>query len=193
MLGSRVLLDGWPHGALTGVSAPRQLIVYHIAHLFCRFSAQQCSAHTPNSFLGRRLCQGVTRLRSISAWFTTVRDRGCRPHEAGLAPHLLSEGSMVLDLAAWLFKHCISILWLLTETLSGPTFVPPAVSECVHVMPPAKSLIISVDMTRKGAMVDSVIAVCCMTYRLDFFNGLGKSLLLMYNLLLILNAVRGAC
>lgn len=60
-------------------------------------------------------------------------------------------------------------------------------------MPPAEALIISVDMTRKGVMVDSVIAVCCLTCRLGwfFFNGLGRGLLLMYNLLLILLTLKG--
>ena len=72
-----------------------------------------------------------------------------------------------------------------------PHFCSAAVSECVHVMPPAEALIISVDMTRKGAMVDSVIAVCCLTCRLGCFNGLGRSLLLMYNLLLILLTLKG--
>lgn len=50
-----------------------------------------------------------------------------------------------------------------------PHFCSAAVSECVHVMPPAEALIISVDTTRKGAMVDSVIAVCCLTCRLGCF------------------------
>lgn len=73
-----------------------------------------------------------------------------------------------------------------------PHFCSAAVSECVGVMPPAEALIISVDMTRKGAMVDSVIAVCRLTCRLGcFFNGLGRSLLLMYNLLLILLTLKG--
>lgn len=42
-------------------------------------------------------------------------------------------------------------------------------------------------------MVDSVIAVCCLTCRLGwvFFNGLGRSLLLMYNLLFILATLKG--
>lgn len=135
---------GSHHQALTGVSAP---LVTHcltrcssplLPHSNCRLYEQQCRVRRPNGVLGRRLCQGVTRQCSISAWFTTTRDRGCRPHDGGLAQHPLSEGSMVLDLAAWLFKHCISIIWHLTETLSCLAFVPPAVSECVHVMPPAE-------------------------------------------------------
>lgn len=50
-----------------------------------------------------------------------------------------------------------------------PRVCSAAVSKCVHVMPPAEALIISVDMTRKGAIVDSVIAVCCLTRRLGCF------------------------
>ena len=129
MLGSRVF-DGWPHRASwRGSRHPgsllfNTLLISFIPHQ-CRFHAQQCRAHRPNSGPGRRLCQGVSRQRSVSAWFTTGHDRGCRPHEGGLAQHLLSEGTAVLDLAAWLFNDCISILWRLTGTLSGPTFVPP--------------------------------------------------------------------
>lgn len=40
-----------------------------------------------------------------------------------------------------------------------PHFRSAAVSECVHVMPPAEALIISVDMTRKGAML---LCYCCL-------------------------------
>lgn len=50
-----------------------------------------------------------------------------------------------------------------------PHFCSAAVSECVHVMPPAKALIVSVDARRKGARVDSVIAVYCLTCRLGRF------------------------
>lgn len=91
----------------------------------CRFHAQQCRARRPNGGPGRRNCLGVSRQGSVSAWFATGHDRGCRPHEGGLAPHPLSEGAMLLDLAAWLFNDCISILWHLTGTLSGPASVPP--------------------------------------------------------------------
>lgn len=66
-----------------------------------------------------------------------------------------------------------------------------AVSECVGVTAPAKALIISADIMRKGAMANSVAAVCCLTCRLECFNGLGRSLLLMYNLLLILLTLKG--
>lgn len=94
---------------------------------------------------------------------------------------------------------CMAIQWLYFYSLAldrdaqWPHFSSAAVSECVRVMPPAEALIISVDMTRKGAMVDSVIAVCCPTCRLGrfFFNGLGRGLLLMYNLLLILLTLKG--
>lgn len=50
-----------------------------------------------------------------------------------------------------------------------PHFCSAAVSECVRVMPWAEASIVSVDMMRKGARVDSVIAVCCLTCRLGCF------------------------
>lgn len=58
---------------------------------------------------------------------------------------------------------------LLDRDAQWPHFCSAAVSECVRVMPPAEALIISVDMMRKGVMVNSVIAVCCLTCRLRCF------------------------
>lgn len=58
---------------------------------------------------------------------------------------------------------------VLDRDAQWPRFCSDAVSECVRVVPPAEALIISADMTRKGATVDSVIAVCCLTCRLGCF------------------------
>lgn len=50
-----------------------------------------------------------------------------------------------------------------------PHFCSTTVSKCFGVMSPAGALIISTDMTSKGVMLDSVIAVGCLTCRLGCF------------------------
>lgn len=183
------LCDGWPHWALTGVSTPRQLIVYHIAHLFyssrCRFYAQQHSTHTQQCRGTHALsgCHSPTQHLSMvhhCAW------QGMQTTWRGISTTPIVWGQYGAGFGCMAIEALYFYSLALDRDAERPHFCSPAVSECVHVMPPAKSLIISVDMTRKGVMVDSVIAVCCTTCRLDlFFNGLGRCLLLMYNLLLI--------
>lgn len=76
---------------------------------------------------------------------------------------------MLLDLAAWLFNDCISILRHLTGTLSGPAFVPLQYQNVLVSWPQPRPLLSCADMTRKGAAVDAVIAVGCLTRRLACF------------------------
>lgn len=133
-------------------------------------------------------CQPPTQLLSMvqqQAW------QGMQTPWRGLAAHPLSEGTVVLDLAAWLFNDCISILWHLTGTLSGPTFVPLQYQN-VSVSCPQPGPLLSLltwwgkvrwEICYCSLLPDPQVSV--------FFNGLGGSLLLMYNLLLILLTLKG--
>lgn len=128
MLGSRVLMGGHTELLDEGLGTHAGYCLTHCSSLLFPPMQIPCTAVRSTQSQqcpGRCLCHGVSRLHGVSAWFTTGHDRGCRPHEVGLAPHLLSEGTVLLDLAASLFNNCISILWHLTGTLSGPAFVPP--------------------------------------------------------------------
>ena len=74
-----------------------------------------------------------------------------------------------------------------------PHVCSAAASECVRVAPRAEALFVPVDVMRKGAGGGSVVAVCCLTCRLGCSNGLGRCLLLMFNLLLVVFRLKGAC
>lgn len=95
--------------------------------------------------------------------------------------------TVVLDLAPRLFNDCISILWRLTGTLRGPAFVwlqyQNVLMSCPQLRPSLSLL------TRRGKVRWYTFCYCRLMPDLQvrlFFNGSGRYLLLMYNLLWIL-------
>lgn len=165
--------DGWPHWATwRGSQHPGSLLFNTLLISFIPFNADSMhsSAEHTGPTVARTLplstCQSPAQhLSMVHRWAW----QGMQTPWRGISTTPIVWGHSGAEFG------CKSIQWLYFYSLAldrdaqWPRFCSAAVSECVHVMPPAEALIISVDMTRKGAMVDSVIAVCCLTCRLGCF------------------------
>lgn len=162
---------------LTGVSGPRELIVQqHRSSLFFpRMQIPRTAVHRMQAqrraldaaFVEVSPSNGASQHGSTAA--VTWGGGWMRTPGRGLAAHPLSAGAPLAGSVRVLIQRLYFHSPAVDRDAQRPRGRSAAVSERVGVTAPAKALIISADIMRKGAMLNSVIAVCCLTHRLGCF------------------------